>query len=293
MSALLRPPNAENLIPAGSGSLPSDMRRYPRISVGRRSSDLHEPWGNSAVLLARETAGRLAADVELARVDRMVAIFGHDLRVLLNALSINAEVCMRQMGEDARKNAGNLQNTVGQMDRLVSSLLDYARLRATNLHVDLRPVDMAELIREAVETFRALAHSRSLALDFIAPETPLLAMADSERVLQVLSNLLSNAIKFTSANGRIIVRADTVGPDLQVAVVDEGCGIFGDDLERVFECFHQLPGADPQGLGLGLYISRAIVEAHGGSIWATSSLGSGSTFTFTVPRSESVPPPPD
>ena len=291
MSALLRPPNAENLIHAGSVSL-ADTRRYPRISVGRRSSDTHEPWGSSAVLLARETAGRLAADVELAHVDRMVAIFGHDLRVLLNALSINAELCMRQMGEDARKNAGNLQNTVGQMDRLLSSLLDYARLRATSLHVDLRPVDMAELIREAVETFGALAHSRSLFLDFIAPETPLLATADRERVLQVLSNLLSNAIKFTSANGRIIVRADSVGPDLRVAVADEGCGIFGDDLERVFECFRQLPGADPQGLGLGLYISRAIVEAHGGSIWATSRPGSGSTFTFTVPRSDPVPPPP-
>lgn len=291
MSALPRPPNAENLIHPGSSS-PADTRKYPRISVGRRSSDTHESWANSAVLLAQEAAGRLAADVELAHVDRMVAIFGHDLRVLLSALSINAELCLRQAGEGARESAGNLQNTVGQMDRLLSSLLDYARLRATAMRVDLQPVDMAELIREAVETFRALAHSRCLSLDFAASEKPLPSTADPGRVLQVLSNLLSNAIKFSSANGRIIVRADTVGPDLRVAVADEGCGIPENDLERVFECFRQLPGADPQGLGLGLYISRAIIQAHGGRIWATSRPGSGSTFTFTVPRSDPVSPPP-
>jgi signal transduction histidine kinase len=101
----------------------------------------------------------------------------------------------------------------------------------------------------------------------------------------VLSNLLSNAIKFSPVKGRITVQATTSGSDLQVAVQDDGPGIPEPDLERVFEGFCQLRDSDARGLGLGLYISRAIIEAHGGRIWATSRPGAGSTFSFTVPES--------
>jgi signal transduction histidine kinase len=103
-------------------------------------------------------------------------------------------------------------------------------------------------------------------------------------MFQVLSNLLSNAIKFSSVKGKITVQATTLGHDLQVAVRDDGPGIPERDLDRVFEGFCQLQDSDARGLGLGLYISRAIIQAHGGRIWATSRPGAGSTFYFTVPR---------
>ncbi|MFY9550574.1 MAG: ATP-binding protein [Thermoanaerobaculia bacterium] len=217
----------------------------------------------------------------------MIAIFAHDLRGLLTALTLNAELFLRQEGERAAKSAHNIGLSVGRMDRLITSLLDYVRLKANKLEVVPRPLDAAELLREAVEIFRPLASVKSLSLTLAIPNAPLRATADHDRMFQVLSNLLSNAIKFSSVKGKIIVQATILGHELQVSVRDDGPGIPERDLDRVFEGFCQLQDSDPRGLGLGLYISRAIIRAHGGRIWATSRPGAGSTFYFTVPRSYS------
>jgi signal transduction histidine kinase len=220
----------------------------------------------------------------------MIAIFGHDLRGLLNALTVNAELFLRKEGEPAVESARNVRLTIGRMEQLIASLLDYVRLKANKLEVVPRPLDAAELLREAVEIFRPLARVKSLSLTLAIPNAPLWATADHDRMFQVLSNLLSNAIKFSSVKGEIIVQATTLGHDLQVAVRDDGPGIPERDLDRVFEGFCQLQDSDARGLGLGLYISRAIIQAHGGKIWATSRPGAGSTFYFTVRRSDSEQP---
>ena len=222
----------------------------------------------------------------LKQRDRMIGIFGHDLRGILNALCIHAELFLRQDGEKAVESARGVRRAVSRMDRLITSLLDYVRLRADKLEVAPGPVDAGDLLREAVEIFRPLATVKSLTLTLALPDTPLRAMADRDRLFQVLSNLLSNAIKF-SAVGKITVQAAMSDQDLLVAVQDEGPGIPERDLDRVFEGFCQLQESDTRGLGLGLYISRAIIEAHGGRIWASSRSGAGSTFSFTVPGSPS------
>jgi len=220
----------------------------------------------------------------------MISIFGHDLRGLLNALALNAELFLRREGDAAVESARNIRLTIGRMDQLIASLLDYVRLKADKLRLVPRPLDASELLREAVEIFRPLARVKSLTVTLSVPEAPLWATADHERMFQVLSNLLSNAIKFSSVKGSIIVQATTSGHDLQIAVRDEGPGIPECDLDRVFEGFCQLQESETRGLGLGLFISRAIIEAHGGRIWATSRPGIGSTFSFTVPRSPSERP---
>jgi chemotaxis family two-component system sensor kinase Cph1 len=247
-------------------------------SAGRRSGDKRE-------LLLDEVTTREAADTILAQRDRMIAIFGHDLRGLLNALTINAELFLRQERETVVESARNVRLTIGRMDQLTTSLLDYVRLKANKLEVVPRPLDAAELLREAVEIFRPLASVKSISLTLAIPNASLRATVDHDRMFQVLSNLLSNAIKFSSVKGKITVQATTLGHDLQVAVRDDGPGIAERDLDRVFEGFCQLQDSDVRGLGLGLYISRAIIQAHGGRIWATSRPGAGSTFYFTVPRS--------
>lgn len=225
-----------------------------------------------------------AAHTLLAQRDRMIAIFGHDLRGLLNALTVNTELFLRREGEKADESARSVRLAIGRMDQLIASLLDYVRLKANKLEVVPRPIDAAGLLRDAVEIFRPLARIKSLSLTLAVPDGPLRAAADHDRIFQVLSNLLSNAIKFSSVNGQITVLATTSGHDLQVAVRDDGPGIPERDLDRVFEGFCQLQASDARGLGLGLYISRAIIQAHGGRIWATSRPGAGSTFYFTVPR---------
>ena len=106
---------------------------------------------------------------------------------------------------------------------------------------------------------------------------------DHERIFQVLANLLSNALKFTDRHGTISVRVESEGSEARFSVADTGAGIAGDHLESIFERFWQVSQGDRRGLGLGLFISKGIVEAHGGRIWTESELGKGSTFFFTVP----------
>jgi signal transduction histidine kinase len=243
------------------------------------------------MLPANPSASHEAVLTILANRDRMIAIFGHDLRGLLNALTVNAELLLRKEGAASAESTRNVRRTIERMDQLITSLLDSVRLNANRLVVVPRPVDASELLREAVEIFRPLARVKSLSLTLAIPKRPLLATADHGRMFQVISNLLSNAIKFSSVNSRITVQATTLGHDLQVAVQDEGPGIPERDLDRVFDSFFQLQDSDDRGLGLGLSISRAIIQAHGGKIWATSRPGAGSTFYFTIPRSESEPAP--
>jgi signal transduction histidine kinase len=112
---------------------------------------------------------------------------------------------------------------------------------------------------------------------------PLEAAFDHDRILQVLANLISNSIKFTSQGGEILITGDCVDGSVRLAVADTGSGIPADALESVFERFSQVGKKDRRGLGLGLYISRCIVEAHGGKIWAESTLAAGSRVSFTLP----------
>jgi signal transduction histidine kinase len=256
-------------------------------SPGRRSGDKHGLWDDQAVLLADQITAHEVAETILEKRDRMIAIVGHDLRGLLNALTVNAELLLRTEGPATVESARNVRRTIGRMEQLIARLLDSVRLNSDGLEIVPRPLDAAALVREAVEIFRPLARVKSLSLSLAIPDAPLRATADRDRMFQVLSNLLSNAIKFSSVEGKIAVHATGSGHDLQVSVQDEGPGIPERDLDRVFEPLFQLQESDARGLGLGLYISRAIIEAHGGKIWATSRPGAGSTFCFTVPRTRS------
>ncbi len=278
--------------PSFFGSMSPTSEARPRArrgpAAGRRGGDQRDKRElrvNPTALLLDELTSHASSDTLLAQRDRMIAVFGHDLRGLLNALTVNAELFLRREGEAAVESAKNVRLAVGRMDQLITSLLDYVRLRANKLAVVPQTLDAAELLREAVEIFQPLARVKSLSLTLAITDSPLWARADHGRIFQVLSNLLSNAIKFSSVKGSISVQATTSGRDLQVAVRDAGPGIPERDLDRVFDGFCQLQESDARGLGLGLYISRAIIEAHGGKIWATSQPGAGSTFHFTVPGS--------
>jgi len=162
-------------------------------------------------------------------------------------------------------------------------LVDVASIEAGVLAVTREVGDPAAVLTEAVDAFQVQAATAELALtaEF---ESPLpLAAFDAARILQVLTNLLSNAIKFTPAPGRIVVHAGGFGDEIRFAVTDTGVGIAKDNLEAVFVRFLQVAPNDRRGVGLGLYISQAIVQGHGGRMWAESQLGQGSTFCFTLP----------
>ena len=229
------------------------------------------------------------ADTAIAARDEFLAIVSHDLRSLLAGLSLNSVVMARNApegaaGDPVRAYAAKNDRLILRIDRLISDLLDVASMEAGGLAIDPAPVEVAALLRDTRAAFEPIAASRHIALDVEEPAQSSRALLDAGRVLQVLSNLVANALKFTPADGRVAVRARDSVEGIEFTVSDTGIGIPADQLEAVFERFHQV-SRDRRGLGLGLHIARGIVLAHGGRLWVESVLGAGSTFHFVLPGS--------
>ena len=175
-------------------------------------------------------------------------------------------------------------------NRLIGDLLDVTRIEADQLMLQFQPVDPAVLVREAVELNASLASDRRITLRAEAGDELPDIRADRDRLLQVLANLIGNAIKFTPRRGTIVVRVACDGEACRFSVADSGPGIPPEELPRLFEAFWQAQRGTVEGTGLGLAIARGIVEGHHGRIWVESTLGSGSTFLFTVPHGEHASP---
>jgi signal transduction histidine kinase len=169
------------------------------------------------------------------------------------------------------------------MDRLLADLLDVARFDGGDFQIVPTRQDAARLVRDSVETFASLASQQGLRLDADLPAVAVPAVYH-DRMFQVLSNLLRNAIQFTTAGGSVLVSLTPLVGGCRIAVSDTGRGIPESQLTRIFERFHRLNAADRRGLGLGLYISKRIVDAHRGDIWAESQVGRGSTFYVKLPN---------
>lgn len=169
------------------------------------------------------------------------------------------------------------------MSRLVGDLVDVASVEAGMLAVSREDADPTLVVAEAVEHFQLQAAAKGISLTTECASPLPSVTFDPARILQVLVNLLSNSIKFTPAGGQVIVRIEGVDDELSFAVLDSGEGIPQDKLEAVFERYLQVTECDRRGMGLGLFISKCIVQGHGGRIWAESALGTGSTFRFTLP----------
>ena len=274
--------------PADNADL-SRVRSVTDACLDGERQDGDEALGGLLDLLKDEELALAASENDVAVRESLIHTFSHELRTLLNAMTVNTAVFLKREGKTREKTGANIQLTVQRMERLLTNMIELARLNRGKLNVQPRPHDAAALVEEAVETFGPLARSRSVSLSLKLEDTPLAASIDHDRVFQVLANLLTNAIDFSDADGKVAVRATRAGKLVQVAVEDTGPGIVAKELPRVFERYRQLDRQNPRGLGLGLYISKSIVDAHGGKIWAASRPGAGSTFTFTVPGIENLP----
>jgi len=198
---------------------------------------------------------------------------------LLRTDVLPSEATRREFLEVIRDEAGKLQE-------LVDNLLDTARLQAGGLMVDKKPVDLGALARSVVEKARETSPMHRFALEF--PDVFPLVLGDERRLEQVLNNLIDNAVKYMPDGGTIRVRGEVQDHRIAVGVQDGGEGIPEEYLGKVFEPFFRVDAPltrQVRGTGLGLAICRGIVEAHGGTIWAESRPGRGSTFTFTLPLS--------
>lgn len=237
--------------------------------------------------LVEDQAKELSSTQEALELrDEFLAIVSHDLRNPLNAIALNTQLLERlDSSGDPRllRISRSLDSSISQMKRIISDLLDIAAIEAGKFSVHPEPGDARLAIEEAVENFRLVGAERSIALDTRVPADPLRARLDPGRIVQVLVNLVDNAFKFTPAGGRILVEGRQE-EQVEIRVRDSGPGLTPEEMPVIFERFRQVEKRGRRALGLGLYISRTIVESHGGRIWAESVPGEGSTFLFTLPR---------
>jgi signal transduction histidine kinase len=183
------------------------------------------------------------------------------------------------------REARRVQRCTARMTELVGDLVDVVSIEAGRLAVAPQRHDAMDLLRETLEVFQPLAGAKKISIASDVRAGSVLARYDHDRILQVLANLVGNAIKFTGEGGKIeLVVEDGTGDGVRFGVRDNGRGIDPDLLAVIFERFWQVP--EKHRSGLGLYISKCIVEAHGGRIWAESKPGAGSTFYFTLPAAE-------
>jgi len=201
-----------------------------------------------------------------------------------------------QFGALAREQAHSvdvIDRNIARLAALVQDLLDVARLQGGQMKLQRTPTDLRRLAVEAVDAYRPAAANQGIEIQLM-PGPPTLLDADPRRLSQVLANLLSNAIKFTPRGGTIEVRVEELGPMRRLAVQDTGAGLERGQIARLFQPFsqvHEDPALRHAGTGLGLYICRGIVEAHGGRLWAESEgTGRGSTFLFEMPAKAAPDP---
>ena len=236
---------------------------------------------------------RVHADLELITRDQFLTIVSHDLKDSIVAISMVARAIRSGLSKDAvdvvsvLKNLGIIEQTTTGMNRMISDLLDVEQMAHDKLQLRPERFDLLVLLQECVDLFAPVASSRSFSMTIdISPE-PIFTDLDHDRILQVLSNLVGNSLKFTPNGGTIKFSAKKQGTQVEISVTDNGPGIPEQAQGQIFERFSQLKINERRGLGLGLFIAKWIVEAHGGRIWVTSDPGKGSTFTFTLPLSVS------
>jgi signal transduction histidine kinase len=217
--------------------------------------------------------------------DEILRVLAHDLRSPLNAVLLRATAIKLapNANEDVMEQARLIERVVGRMDQLIQSLLDAARMEAGRFSLERADGTPSDLVARTVETFDTLASARSLQLR-VEPIVTAPLFVDMPRALEVLSYLVDNAIKFTPQGGTVTISTRTTDDSVEFTVSDTGRGIPADQLSHVFDRYWKAGPGGKVGSGLGLYIAKCIVEAHGGRIWVESASGRGSSFTFTLPR---------
>jgi signal transduction histidine kinase len=227
-----------------------------------------------------------------------VASVTHELRSPLGAIESYVKALLRDargLSDDERRQLERVRENAARLAHFVSSLLDMAKIERGKLDFHPRLTDVAKVVEDTVLFLKSRAQEEGKALEYRGePGLPSIG-ADPDLVTQVVTNLVSNAVKFTRPGGRVDVSLRRAGAFLEVSVQDTGVGIPPEALPRIFAPFERVRNPlKAGGAGLGLAISKAIVEMHKGSISARSEPGRGSTFSFTLPLQAPAPtPPPD
>jgi PAS domain S-box-containing protein len=268
-----RAPSFETVIRRADGAeVPVEARYDFVLQDGRRLA---------MVSTVRDISDRRA----LERMQHeLLTIIGHELTNPLNGILLHAEV-LKMTGHYRQESVDAIIGQVDLLGRLVRDLPDVSRLDAGRLPLEPVPMDLVDVVRACAERARDLSQNHSIQI--VGPDAPIIGVWDRHRLEEVVTNLIANAIKYSPAGGEVCVSVGRRADDALVSVRDPGIGIAPDQLPRLFDRFYRVrdTAAAADGLGLGLSISKHLIEAHGGRIWAESAgRGQGSTFSFTLPQ---------
>lgn len=263
----------------GEGALSDHAQRLLSVLGQRASSALRHRLGIESLTQAIRSR------------DDVLSVVAHDLQNPINVISIAASMLLQRAADSAaRRPLERIIRGAQRADRMIRDLLEINAIESGRFSIQRGRMEPADLILAAMESQQSLAADASviIATD-LSPELPLVE-ADEERLLEVLENLIGNAVKFTSPGGSVTIGATQRADAILVSVKDTGAGIPPDQLPHIFDRFWQAKKAHRRGTGLGLTICKAIVEAHGGQIWAESTPGAGTAMFFTIPATSAQRP---
>jgi signal transduction histidine kinase len=243
--------------------------------------------------IARAQAAWAEADEARARLDtayrareEMLAIVSHDLRSPLASITLSCAQMLRaaEANDTVTLNCARIRRATRRMETLVRNLNDAATVEAGRFRIEPGPVELSSLLESTVELFEPIARQKAIRLQAELDVKGVL-LCDRERILQALENIVGNALKFVPREGEVVVAVTSCAPEIIFEVRDSGPGIEKGQLAQIFDRYWK--GGGGPGTGLGLYIAKAIVDAHGGRIWATSNCGT--TIAFAIPRRAAEP----
>lgn len=269
------------IILAADGDPRSFRARASRVSVGKAR-------GGRVLVLDDVTAER---ELEQRKAD-FLAVIGHELRTPLTIIKGFSSTLRRrghEMDEEARTDAlSRVAVQAERLERLIEDLLYVSRIETARPPLHVAWDDLVEVCTYVIDEFRRRDLTRPITLRSPIPQAPL--QMDRTKVEQILYHLIDNALKYSEAGTPVTVELTPADEELRITVVDRGMGIFSGDLPRLFRAFGQLDSRSTRrhgGTGVGLYVCKTLVDSLGGRIWADSTLGKGSKFSFTIPK---VPP---
>jgi PAS domain S-box-containing protein len=263
------------------------------IGVIGIAQDITERFSREAErteMLKREQAARIRAEEATRMRDELMAMVSHDLKNPLAGIITGTELIQKlsKVDEPGKLALAVIRRSTERMNRLIRDLLDNYRFEESGFNIQngLGAHEVAPLLQESVEAQKILASDGNIRLEIDASRALPAIRVNPDRILQVLQNLIGNAIKFSPPGGVVRLKAERVDSEVLFSVKDNGPGIEESFLPHVFERFSRAKGNTQIGTGLGLSIAKGIVEAHGGTIWAESKQGEGSSFFFTLPVAE-------